>query len=88
MVSFNLVEECYSAKSAALYAKPNDVLDFATKVAYLMDHPEEREKMGKFGRRRFKESLAWEHSVPMLLEAYQSLSGQLRQAKLQDDVQI
>jgi glycosyltransferase involved in cell wall biosynthesis len=47
------------------------VTDFANKVLWLLDHPEERQKMGEFGRKRVEEQLAWEYSVENLLAAYQ-----------------
>ena len=74
VISFDLTEARFSAQDAALYAKPNDVLDFAQKVVWLMDHPEERHTMGEYGRERVISQLAWEYSVPKLLEAYSSLN--------------
>jgi glycosyltransferase involved in cell wall biosynthesis len=49
----------------------NQVADFAAKILWLLDHPEERERMGQFGRRRVAEELAWEYSVQNLLSAYE-----------------
>ena len=74
VVSFDLTEARHSAQDAALYAKPNDVQDFARKVIWLMDHPEEMKQMGANGRRRVTTKLAWELSVPMLLKAYAVLN--------------
>jgi glycosyltransferase involved in cell wall biosynthesis len=36
----------------------------------LLDHPEERKRMGEFGRKRVEQELAWEYSVVNLLAAY------------------
>lgn len=69
-VAFDLPETRRSADGAALYARPNDEQDFAAKVCWLLDHPEDGRRMGEIGRRRVAESLAWEHSVPRLLCAY------------------
>jgi glycosyltransferase involved in cell wall biosynthesis len=69
-VAFDLVETRYSAQEAALYATPNDELEFAKLVCWLLDHPEERDRMGELGRQRIASSLAWEYSVPQLLRAY------------------
>jgi len=44
--------------------------DFAAKIIWLLDRPEERKKMGELGRRRIEGQLAWEYSVPPLLAAY------------------
>jgi glycosyltransferase involved in cell wall biosynthesis len=69
-VAFDLVETRFSAQDAALYVKPNDELAFAERVCWLLDNPDECEKMGKIGRERVANSLAWEYSVPELLRAY------------------
>lgn len=37
---------------------------------YLLDHPEERKRMGKFGRNRVVNELSWEHTSKALLEGY------------------
>ncbi len=70
VVQFDLTEGRVSAGTAALYAKPNDPEDFAAKIAWLIDHPELAQDMGKRGRERVFSALSWEHSVPQLLAAY------------------
>jgi glycosyltransferase involved in cell wall biosynthesis len=74
-VSFDLKEARFSAQEAALYAQPNDERDFAERVCWLLDHPEEGRKMGEFGRQRVTTTLAWEYSVPQLLRAYEEGLG-------------
>jgi glycosyltransferase involved in cell wall biosynthesis len=72
IVQFNLKEGRFSAGEASLYSdNHNQVADFAAKILWLLDHPEERERMGQFGRRRVAEELAWEYSVQNLLSAYE-----------------
>jgi len=72
IVQFDSKEGRFSAQEASLYAGKNDgVADFAAKVVWLLDRPEERNKMGEFGRKRIEKQLAWEYSVPQLLAAYQ-----------------
>jgi glycosyltransferase involved in cell wall biosynthesis len=72
IVQFDLKEGRFSAGEASLYSSnDNPVTDFANKVLWLLDHPEERQKMGEFGRKRVEEQLAWEYSVENLLAAYQ-----------------
>jgi glycosyltransferase involved in cell wall biosynthesis len=44
--------------------------DFAEKILWLLDHPDDRERMGQFGRRRIEKELAWEYSVQNLVAAY------------------
>ena len=71
IVQFDAKEGRFSAQEASLYASKNDgVADFAAKIIWLLDRPEERKKMGEFGRKRIEEELAWEYSVPELLAAY------------------
>ena len=72
IVQFDAKEGRLSAQQASLYADPqNQVADFAAKVLWLLDNPEERKRMGEFGRKRVEEELAWVHSVKNLLAAYQ-----------------
>ena len=71
IVQFDAKEGRFSAQEASLYASKNDgVADFAAKIIWLLDRPEERKKMGEFGKKRIEEELAWEYSVPQLLAAY------------------
>jgi glycosyltransferase involved in cell wall biosynthesis len=71
IVQFSLKEGRFSAQEAAVYSdNQNQVPDFAAKILWLIEHPDEREKMGRFGRKRVLEELAWEYSVPNLLAAY------------------
>jgi glycosyltransferase involved in cell wall biosynthesis len=72
IVQFDLKEGRFSAGEASLYSdNHNQVSDFAAKILWLLDHPEERKRMGEFGRRRVAEELAWEYSVENLLSAYE-----------------
>jgi glycosyltransferase involved in cell wall biosynthesis len=73
VVAFDLVETRTSAGDAALYARPNDIEEFASHVERLLDDPELRERLGREGRRRVVEALCWEHSAPHLLATYASL---------------
>ena len=72
IVQFNLKEGRVSAQEASLYCNnENQVADFADKILWLLEHPEERQRMGELGRKRVQEELAWEYSVPKLLAAYE-----------------
>lgn len=73
IVSFDLTESRVSAKSAALYAEPGNIDDMASQVILLLADEKRREKMGKLGRSRIENELAWEHQKRYLLEAYESL---------------
>lgn len=70
VVQFDLTEGRASAEGAALYARANDPLDFATKIAELIADPEKARKMGRLGRERVFDKLSWTHSIPHLLAAY------------------
>ena len=72
IVQFNSKEGKFSAQEASLYADRQDrEADFAKKILWLLDRPEERKRMGEFGRRRIEKELAWEYSVQHLLAAYE-----------------
>lgn len=79
-VQFYLKEGRTSAAGASLYAKANDPKDFAAKLAWLIDHPEEGRKMGQEGRKRVLQSLSWDSSVPHLLAAYDRIFGRIRRS--------
>jgi glycosyltransferase involved in cell wall biosynthesis len=74
IVAFDLPEHRFTAQDAAVYARPNDELDFAHKIAALMDDGERRQKMGQIGRKRVAEELAWSYQEQHLLEVYQALA--------------
>lgn len=72
IVQFDLTEGRFSAGEASLYAKPNDIEDFAEKISALLNDAPLRERMGAFGRTRVHGELAWHHQIPRLLAAYES----------------
>ena len=72
IVQFDLKEGRFSAQDASVYAdNQNQVPDFAAKILWLLENPDERKRMGEFGRRRVEQELAWDYSVGNLLSAYQ-----------------
>jgi glycosyltransferase involved in cell wall biosynthesis len=73
IVQFDLTEGRFSARDASLYAKQNDVVDLAEKIVALLDDPEARERMGRYGRERVENELEWKYEVPKLLAAYDAL---------------
>jgi glycosyltransferase involved in cell wall biosynthesis len=88
IVQFDLKEGRFSAGEASLYAdKRMGVSDFAAKILWLLDHPDERKKMGDSGRRRVEQELAWQYSVEGLLAAYQRVSNKKRPAKAASSVE-
>ncbi len=77
VVQFDLKEGRASAQEASLYARKNDPVDFAEKIAKLLDDPARRERMGRIGRERIEGGLSWAHSVPNLLAAYERLFAKI-----------
>lgn len=73
IVAFELPEHRRTADAAALYAPPNDVVQFALHIQELMDDPQRRASMGKAGRNRIENQLAWIHQEKYLLAAYDRL---------------
>jgi glycosyltransferase involved in cell wall biosynthesis len=79
IVQFDLREGKISAQEASLYSDNlNQVNDFAAKILWLLDHPEERKRMGEFGRRRVETELAWDYSIENLLAAYEKAFSKMR----------
>jgi len=74
IVAFDLPEHRFTAQEAAVYAQPNDEFEFAKQIMFLMDDPDQRQKMGKTGRKRIETELAWQFQQEYLLDAYQTLA--------------
>ena len=75
VVAFDLHETRVSAGDAAVYAKPNDVADYAAAIVKLMDDEPRRSLLGKLGRARVEQELAWSHQVRAYLDVYRRLLG-------------
>jgi glycosyltransferase involved in cell wall biosynthesis len=75
VVAFDLRETRISAGDAALYVKPNDVHDYAVAIAEFMDDEPERARLGKLGRARVEQELAWSHQERAYLGVYQRLTA-------------
>lgn len=73
IVAFDLTEHRFTAQGAAAYVKPNNELEFARTIAELMDDPARRKKMGQLGYQRMKTELAWQYSIPKLLQVYRAV---------------
>jgi glycosyltransferase involved in cell wall biosynthesis len=82
IVQFDLAEGRFSAQAASLYARRNDPVDLAQKIAELLDDPARRAAMGAFGRRRVESELEWRYEAPKLLAAYAALWAGQEQSKL------
>jgi glycosyltransferase involved in cell wall biosynthesis len=78
VVLFDLKEGRRLADCAALYAVPNDPVDFAGKISELLNCKELRKELGEIGRRRVEEKLNWDVEKVSLIRAYETAlqSGQ------------
>lgn len=75
VVQFDLPQGRITAGDAALYARPNDPVDFAEQVLKLTDSEELRRELGARGRKRIEETLNWDNAKRQLLAAYQTALG-------------
>ena len=82
IVTFDLKETHFSAQQAALYVTPNDEGAFALALTKLMDDPELRAKMGRFGRARVEQELQWSVVGANLLAAYEHLLNSTKEAEV------
>ena len=73
IVQYDLKEGRFSALEASLYATNTSTQDFADKIMWLADHPEERSKMGEFGYNRVINELSWEFESKNLLAVYNTV---------------
>lgn len=78
IVAFDLLEHRRTAQTASIYVAGNDDAAMGRAVRELLLAPERRKVMSDFGRTRFWEELAWEHSEARLISTYrQLLEGQV-----------
>jgi glycosyltransferase involved in cell wall biosynthesis len=75
VVAFDLRETRVSAGDAAVYVTPNDVHEYAEAIVALMDDESRRSRMGKLGRARVEQELAWSHQRRAYLSVYRGLAG-------------
>lgn len=81
MVQFELTEGRWAAQEASLYARRDDIADFAAKIVELIDDPARCAGMGALGRRRIETELEWGHQAPRLLAAYEALFREVAPAR-------
>ena len=75
VVAFDLRETRVSTGDAAVYVTPNDVREYAVAIADLLDDEQKRELLGKLGRARVEQELAWHHQERAYLDVYQRLTA-------------
>ncbi len=74
VVAFDLRETRVSAADAAVYVRPNDVREYAKAIVALMDDEAQRTRLGKQGRIRVEQELAWPHQRRAYLDVYRQLT--------------
>ena len=74
VVAFDLKETRVSTGDAAVYVTPNDVREYAQAIADLLDDPDKRALLGKLGRARVQDELAWSHQERAYLDVYRKLT--------------
>jgi glycosyltransferase involved in cell wall biosynthesis len=72
VVLFDLEEGRRIAGSAALYASPNDPVDFANQITKLLNSERLRRELGTYGRAQVEHRLNWDSEKVILLEAYEA----------------
>ena len=75
VLAFDLAETQVSAADAARYVRPNDVEEYARAIVDLVDDPDTRTEMGRRGRRRVEDHLAWTHQRRGYLRVFDELVG-------------
>jgi glycosyltransferase involved in cell wall biosynthesis len=75
VVAFDLRETRVSAGDAAVYVTPNDVRAYAAAIVQLIDDEPRRARLGKTGRARVEQDLAWSHQERAYLDVYRAIVG-------------
>jgi glycosyltransferase involved in cell wall biosynthesis len=75
VVAFDLRETRVSAGDAAVYVTPNDVRAYAEAIVQLMDDDARRVRLGKTGRLRVEQELAWSYQEIAYLAVYRKVLG-------------
>ena len=78
VVAFDLRETRVSTGDAAVYVKPNDIHEYAEAIVRLLDDEDKRARLGKLGRARVEQELAWCHQERAYLGVYERLTGGAR----------
>jgi glycosyltransferase involved in cell wall biosynthesis len=77
VLAFDLPETRVSAGEAAEYVAEATPAALAKALSDLLDRPADRERMGRAGRRRVEDELAWRHQSPRYVEVFDRLVGRV-----------
>jgi len=75
VVAFDLRETRVSAAEAAVYVTPNDIREYAKAIVDLMDDEAARAQLGKLGRARVEDELAWSYQERAYLGVFERVAG-------------
>jgi glycosyltransferase involved in cell wall biosynthesis len=75
VVLYDLKEAHRTLGDAALYARPNDPIDFGNKIETLLESEFLRKSLGAHGRKRVEQELNWKVQSARLVAAYGRLLG-------------
>ena len=75
VVAFDLRETRVSVGDAGIYVTPNDIREYAKAIVDLVDDEPGRARLGKAGRARVEQELAWSHQQRAYLDVYQRLTS-------------
>jgi glycosyltransferase involved in cell wall biosynthesis len=75
VVAFDLLETRVSVADAGVYVTPNIVREYAEAIVELMDDEAKRAELGKLGRERVEQELAWSHQRRAYLDVYDRLTN-------------
>jgi glycosyltransferase involved in cell wall biosynthesis len=76
LVAFDLRETRISADDAAVYVPPGDLHGYARAIIDLMDDEPRRAELGRIGRARVEQELAWNYQERAYLDVYRGLLGE------------
>jgi glycosyltransferase involved in cell wall biosynthesis len=73
IVSYDLTDGRLTLGNGALYARPNDPIDFGNKIEALLESESLRNTLGESGRKRVEEELNWTVQSGRLIGALSKL---------------
>lgn len=82
VVAFDLHETRVSVGEAGVYVSSGEVRDYAAAIVALLDDESTRAWMGKLGRARVEQELAWTHQQRAYLDVYRRVCDEDRTAAL------
>ena len=78
VLAFDLKETRVSVGEAGVYVTPNDVREYARALVELVDDEPKRAMLGKLGRVRVEQELAWIHQKEAYLRVYEKVLARFR----------